>query len=83
MFFIKKRIIAEALYIKNNKATIREAAAVFNISKSTVHKDMSERLLKIEPNLYLIVKEILTNNLKNRHLKGGEVTRSKYKMLRT
>jgi len=83
VFFIKKRIIAEALYIKHNKATIRETAVVFNLSKSTIHKDMSERLLKIEPELYLIVKNILNENLKTRHLKGGEVTKSKYKLLRT
>jgi len=81
VFFIKKRIIAEALYIKNNKATIRQTALAFNLSKSTIHKDMSERLIKIEPELYLIVRDILTDNLNNRHLKGGEVTRSKYKLL--
>ena len=42
---------------------------------------MSERLLKIDPNLYNVVKEIIANNLKNRHLRGGEATRSKYKLL--
>ena len=82
MFFIKKRILAVAHYIKENNATIRATATAFKLSKSTVHKDISERLLKIEPDLYLTIKEILANNFKNRHLRGGEVTRSKYKLLR-
>ena len=80
MFFIEKRIIAEGLYIKKNKATIRQTASAFNISKSTIHKDVSERLAFLDKNLYLAVKEILANNLKNRHLKGGEETRRKYKL---
>ena len=80
MFFIKKRIIAEASYIKEHNATIRKTAEAFNVSKSTVHKDMSERLIKIDQNLFNDIKEILTNNLKTRHLRGGEKTRKKYKL---
>ena len=83
MFFIKQRIIAEALYIKNNNATIRQTAKAFNLSKSTIHKDVTKRLLDMDATLHQIVKEILDNNLKHRHLRGGEVTKSKYKALRT
>ena len=83
MFFIKKRIISEALYIKEHNATIRRTAKAFNISKSTVHKDITERLKLINHNLYLEIQTILKEHLKTRHLKGGEETRKKYQLLRT
>lgn len=82
MFNIKTRIIEEANFIIDNNATIRRAAKEFNLSKSTIHKDMSERLIKINPFLYKSVKEIMNNNLKTRHIKGGEVTKLKYQSLR-
>ena len=78
MFNIKTRIIEEANFIIDNNATIRRAAKEFNLSKSTIHKDMSVRLIKINPFLYKSVKEIMNNNLKTRHIKGGEVTKLKY-----
>ena len=80
MFFIKERIIKEALYLLKNKSTIRQTAMVFNISKTTVHKDLTEKLAALDQQLYLKVKEVLANNLKTRHLKGGEQTRKKYKL---
>lgn len=66
-------------YIVENKATVRQAAAKFNISKSTVHKDVSERLKNINPGLYGEVKEILEVNKNERHIRGGMATRRKYK----
>ncbi len=82
MFNIKKRIIKEALYIINNNATIRETAKLFNISKSTVHKDITERLAKLNIMLYQEIQIIMDNHLQTRHIKGGEVTKKKYKSLR-
>ena len=83
MFFIKARIIKEALYIKEKEATIRETASNFNIGKSTVHKDMNIRLKKLNYNLYLEVRKVLDKHLATRHLRGGAKTREKYKLLRT
>ena len=68
-----------ALYIIENKATVRAAAQRFGISKSTVHKDLSERLPAINRNLYQQVKEILNENKAERHIRGGIATRKKYK----
>ena len=66
-------------YILEHKATVRQAAAVFKISKSTVHKDVSQRLQNIDYDLFLKVKEILEINLRERHIRGGMATRQKYK----
>ena len=66
-------------YIVENRATVRQAAAKFNISKSTVHKDVSERLKNINPGLYGEVKEVLEINKNERHIRGGMATRRKYK----
>ena len=68
-----------ALYIIENKATVRAAAQKFGISKSTVHKDLSERLPAINRALYRQVKEILNENKAERHIRGGIATRKKYK----
>lgn len=68
-----------ALYIIENKATVRAAASRFGISKSTVHKDLSERLPAINRGLYQQVKEILNENKAERHIRGGIATRKKYK----
>ena len=68
-----------ALYIIENKTTVRAAAQKFGISKSTVHKDLSERLPAINRNLYQQVKEILNENKAERHIRGGIATRKKYK----
>ena len=68
-----------ALYIIENRTTVRAAAAKFGISKSTVHKDLSERLPVYNRTLYLQVKEILEENKAQRHIRGGLATRRKYK----
>ena len=62
-----------------NKATVRACAKKFLISKSTVYKDVSERLRKINPSLYAQVKEVLDVNKQERHIRGGIATRIKYK----
>lgn len=69
-------------YILEHKATVRQAAAVFKVSKSTVHKDVSQRLQNIDYELYLKVKEILEENLRERHIRGGIATRHKYELLK-
>ena len=66
-------------YIIEHKATVRSAAGVFHVSKSTVHKDVTERLKNKDPNLYAEVKEILEINKAERHIRGGMATRRKYK----
>ena len=68
-----------ALYIIENKATVRTAARKFGVSKSTVHKDLSERLPSINRGLYEQVKAILNENKAERHIRGGIATRKKYK----
>ena len=68
-------------YITANKATVRATAKYFGISKSTVHKDVSERLPKIQPQLYPEVKKILDQNKQERHIRGGLATKKKYEEL--
>ncbi len=76
---IEDRTIALANYIIENKCTVRKAAKQFGISKSTVHKDVSERLKYSNMNLYNQVKEVLEINKQERHIRGGLATRKKYK----
>ena len=76
---IEERVCEIAKYIIDNKETVRNAAKVFNISKSTVHKDLTERLKKINNELYISARSILDTNKAERHLRGGEATRKKYK----
>ena len=66
-------------YIKKNGATVRQTAGVFNVSKSTVHKDVTERLKTKNPVLYNDVKKVLEFNKNERHIRGGLATRRKYK----
>ena len=68
-----------AQYIIENRTTVRAAAARFGISKSTVHKDISERLPQFNRTLYLQVKEVLDVNKAQRHIRGGIATRKKYR----
>ena len=68
-------------YIIENRTTVRAAAKKFGISKSTVHKDVSERLPKVNPTLYVQVKEILEINKQERHIRGGLATKIKYQEL--
>ena len=76
---IEERAAALALYLIENRTTVRAAAKKFGISKSTVHKDQSERLPVYNRTLYLQVKEILEENKAQRHIRGGLATRRKYK----
>lgn len=66
-------------YILETGATVRAAAKVFKISKSTVHKDVTERLKRDNPQLYREVKRVLLKNKQERHIRGGLATRRKYK----
>lgn len=68
-----------AVYIIENRTTIRSAAKHFGISKSTVHKDLSERLPQCSHALYAEVKKVLDQNKAERHIRGGIATRKKYK----
>ena len=72
---IIKRVINVADHIIATKDTIRETAKKFKISKSTIHKDLQERLTQIDNKKYNIIKEILNEHLETRHIKGGESTR--------
>lgn len=76
---MEERAVKLAQYIIENRATVRTAAAKFGISKSTVHKDLSERLPAVNRGLYQQVKEILNENKAERHIRGGIATRKKYK----
>ena len=76
---MEERAAALALYLIENRTTVRAAAKKFGISKSTVHKDLSERLPVYNRTLYLQVKEILEENKAQRHVRGGLATRRKYK----
>ena len=75
---IEERAVKLAHYIIDSKETVRGAAKAFGISKSTVHKDVSERLLKINPALAAEVRVILDENKAERHIRGGIATKNKY-----
>lgn len=75
---IEKRIIDEAFYIVENKATVRQTAKQFGVSKSTVHKDVSKRLCLIDEELQQQVKAVLNENFEEKHIRGGLATREKY-----
>lgn len=79
---IVNRVNEISNYIEETKCTIRAAAKKFGISKSTVHKDMTERLLEIDPNKYKIIDKIFQKHLEIRHIKGGESTKNKYLKLK-
>ncbi len=76
--YIEERAIELAEYIIENKATVRSTAKRFNVSKSTVHKDITERLKAINPQLAKSVHIILDENKAERHIRGGLATRRKY-----
>lgn len=73
------RAIVLGEYIIDTGATVRATAKVFNISKSTVHKDVTERLYRINKGLYNEVQSVLLKNKQERHIRGGMATRKKYK----
>ena len=76
--YIEERVLELAHYIIDTGSTVRAAAKKFRVSKSTVHKDVTERLLEINPGLASEVKDVLENNKAERHLRCGMATREKY-----
>ena len=76
--YIEKRARKCAEYIVATGCTVRACSAHFHISKSTVHKDVSERLETIDPDLFEAVRLVLNINLNERHIRGGDATRRKY-----
>ncbi len=76
--YIEERAVEIANYIVENKATVRQTAKQFGISKSTVHKDVTERLNHINPSLALEARKVLDVNKSERHIRGGMATREKY-----
>jgi len=80
--YIEERTLEIADYIVKNKSTVREAAKIFGVSKSTVHKDVTERLPDINLELYIKVREVLGQNKAERHIRGGKATKIKYQMIK-
>lgn len=76
--YIEERVVAIANYIIEHDATVRQAAQAFGVSKSTVHKDMSERICYINNVLAQDVRKVLDVNKAERHIRGGLATREKY-----
>lgn len=77
--YIEERTLEEAKYIISSKGTVRDAAKIFGVCKSTVHRDMTVRLPRINPGIALQVKDILDYNFDEKHLRGGRATKLKYK----
>lgn len=78
--YIEERVLEVAKYIIDSKSTIRRTAKLFGVSKSTIHKDITERLPKINPLIANEAKEILDLNKAERHIRGGKATKMKYKV---
>ena len=77
--YIEERVLLIANYIIDNNATVRQAAKYFGISKSTVHKDATERLETVNPSLADNCRKVLNINKSERHIRGGQATKEKYK----
>lgn len=76
--YIEERAVEIATYIIENNATVRQTAKQFGISKSTVHKDVTERLLQVRPTLAAKARKVLDMNKSERHIRGGLATKEKY-----
>lgn len=76
--FSEERAVELGEYIVKNKVTVRAAAEIFGVSKSTVHTDVTDRLKELDPHLYLRVREVLDVNKAQRHIRGGLATKEKY-----
>lgn len=79
----KERCVELAHYMLDNQTTVRQAAAFFGISKSTVHKDITETLKRVAPALYNETQALLDLNKRERHIRGGEATKRKYRDLKS
>ena len=77
--YIAERVLQEACYVLESRCTVREVAKEFCVSKSTAHKDLSERLPLIDKGKYNEIAEVLTYNWDERYLRGGQATKRKYK----
>ncbi len=80
---IINRVLEESKYIIKQKKTVRKTALLFNVSKSTVHKDMKDRLKEIDFSLYKQVEDVFNYHIKIRHINGGEATKQKYLKLKS
>ncbi|MGM9552225.1 MAG: sporulation transcriptional regulator SpoIIID [Clostridia bacterium] len=80
--YIEERAKSLAYYIIENQSTVRETAKKFALSKSSVHKDVTYRLEKINPSLAREVKKVLEHNKEERHIRGGMATKKKYEMMK-
>lgn len=76
--YIEERAVEIATYIIEHQATVRQTAKEFGVSKSTIHKDVTERLQQINPALALQARKVLDTNKSERHIRGGMATREKY-----
>ena len=76
--YIEERALEIANYIIENKATVRQTAKQFGVSKSTIHKDVTERLIQINPSLAAEARKVLDVDKSERHIRGGLATRQKY-----
>ena len=81
--YIRQRCLQLGEYICRNESTVRDAAKVFDVSKSTVHKDVTVRLKDVDTELFLRVQNVLKVNLSERHLRGGNATKEKYSKMKT
>ena len=81
IFDVEERALRLGEYITATGCTVREAASVFHLSKSTVHKDVAKRLPKLDPVLARAARIVLDRNKAERHIRGGEATRKKYARL--
>lgn len=79
---IEERAVALARYIIDSKDTVRGTAKKFGVSKSTVHKDLSQRLEKINQGLFIDVRKVLDENKAERHIRGGMATKKKYEKMK-
>jgi len=80
--YIEERVLEISNYIIDTRATVRQVAKIFGVSKSTVHKDITERLPLVNRSLAQDIKNILEHNKSERHLRGGEATRLKYQTIK-
>ena len=76
--YIMNRVLEEAIYTIETKSTVRDVANVYRVSKSTVHKDLKERLRQINTELYDKIDKIFNDHIQTRHIRGGEATKQKY-----
>ena len=79
--YIEERVMDVACYVVQHNCTVRNVARVFCISKSTAHKDLTERLPLLNKELFLLVEKVLNNNWAERYLRGGQATKKKYQKM--